>query len=168
MILIGHTTMTWLPLSINPSRGGGRNRPKADGIKITKKMKTLFQISDPTELLALWRLVAEAKFQATPDDADLWGSPFVHSLANKISDAMMDAYRVSGKLDDVERHQQWLKSLPNNIVLPVVKAQLKRDAQSRQWPVSYQEKVTYVRGCVAPFLASEDFIRQLIDDAESK
>lgn len=131
-------------------------------------MKPLFEISDPMELLALWRLVAEAKFQAAPDDTDLWGSPFVHSLANKISDAMLDAYRASGKLDDVERHQQWLKSLPNNIVLPVVKAQLKQDARGRQWPMSYQEKAAYVRGCIAPFLVSEDFIRQLIDDAESK
>lgn len=81
---------------------------------------------------------------------------------------MLEAYRSSGKLDDVERHQQWLKSLPNNIVLPVVKAQLKRDAQSRQWPSDYDAKVIYVRGCIAPFLAPEDFIRQLIDEAEAE
>lgn len=113
-------------------------------------------------------LSRRSKFQAAPDDTDLWGSPFVHSLVKKISDAMLDAYRESEKLTDVERHQEWLKSLPNNIVLPVVKAQLKREAKGRQWPMSYQEKGAYVRGCVAPFFASDDFIRQLIDDAECK
>jgi hypothetical protein len=31
----------------------------------------LFEVRDEYELLALWRLVAEAKFQSDPDDADL-------------------------------------------------------------------------------------------------
>ncbi|WP_143132985.1 hypothetical protein [Pseudoduganella namucuonensis] len=130
-------------------------------------MKPLLEISDPIELLALWRLVAEAKFQENPDDIDLWGSPFVHSLARKISDAMLEAYRIAGKSGDVERHLQWLNSLPNNVVLPTVKAQLKRDAQSRDWPSAFEEKAAYVEGCIAPFLATKEFVRQLIDDAEA-
>jgi hypothetical protein len=131
-------------------------------------VKPIFEISDPIELLALWRLVAEAKFQENPEDTDLWGSPFVHSLACKISDAMLESYRLAGKLDDVERHKQWLNSLPNNLVLPAVKAQLKRDAQGRHWPLAYEAKAAYVEGCIAPFLATKDFIRQLIDDAEAR
>lgn len=131
-------------------------------------MKPIFEISDPIELLALWRLVAEAKFQENPDDTYLWGSPFVHSLARKISDAMLESYRLTGKTGDVERHQRWLNSLPENVVLSVVKAQLKRDAQGRQWPLSYEAKAAYVEGCIAPFFATKEFMRQLIDDAEAR
>lgn len=132
-----------------------------------KRMKPLLEIFDPIELLALWRLVAEAKFQGNPDDNDIWGSPYVHGLARKISDAMLESYRLTGKPHDVERHQIWLSSLPDNIVLPVVKAQLKRDAQGRQWPIEYDAKVAYIKGCIAPFLATEEFLRKLIDDAEA-
>jgi len=80
---------------------------------------------------------------------------------------MLDGYRIAGKSHDAENHQQWLNSLPNNIVLPVVKAQLKRDAQGSQWPIEYDAKVLYVEGCIAPFLANKEFIQQLIEDAEA-
>lgn len=130
-------------------------------------MKPIFEISDPVELLALWRLIAEAKFHENPEDTDLWRSPFVHSLSRKISDAMLESYRLAGKYGDVERHEQWLNSLPDNVVLPAVKAKLKRDAQGRHWPLTYEAKAAYVEGCIAPFLATNEFIRQMIDDAEA-
>ncbi len=128
----------------------------------------LFSISDPIELLALWRLVAEAKFQPCPDDHDLWHSPYVHGLAQKISDALLDYERQRGNIEGVERHNRWIASLPDNIVLPVVKAQLRKDASQSWWSKkSYPEKVAYVKGCVAPFEPGESFIEELIREAEA-
>ena len=87
----------------------------------------IFRVDDPVELLALWRLVAEAKFQVDPDDQDLWGSPYVHALAQRISDALLSHYEAHEDLQAATAHRQWLMSLRTNVVLPVVEAQLKKN-----------------------------------------
>ena len=128
----------------------------------------LFTITEPTELLALWRLVAEAKFSEAPDDADLWGSPFVHTLANRIADAMLESYRLKGDLQAAARHEEWLNSLSRNVALPVIKSHLKRDASTEAWRKrSLEEKIHYVRGCIAPFRANQDFLVGLVRAAEA-
>lgn len=128
----------------------------------------LFTVEDPTELQALWRLVAEAKFQSAPDDADLWGSPYVHALAQRISDALLRSYEGAGKMDAVEAHRRWVESLPNNVVLPVVQAQLKIDAKTSWWSdASREQKLAYILGCVAPFKPSPDFLDDLLREAEA-
>lgn len=128
----------------------------------------LFTVEDTAELLALWRLVAEAKFQADPDDTDLWGSPYVHALAQRISDALLRSYEIDGQRQAVEAHTGWVRSLPNNVVLPIVKAQLKRDAANPWWlQQTHEQKLAYVRGCIAPFEANSEFLDGLIRDAEA-
>ncbi len=131
-------------------------------------MSSLFTVEDPNELLALWRLVAEAKFQSAPDDTDLWGSPYVHALAQRISDALLRSRAAAGKLDAVETHKRWVESLPNNVVLPVIQAKLKIDAETSWWlGATHEQKLAYVRGCVAPFQPSPDFLEGLLRDAEA-
>lgn len=128
----------------------------------------LFEVSNEVELLALWRLVAEAKFQADPDDADLWGSPIVHRLANDIAIAMLKNYEAKGDLEAAARHKAWIASLPTNVVLPVVKTNLRRDASEPLWKSwSHAEKVAYVKGCIAPFTAEPPFLDHLIGEAEA-
>jgi len=128
----------------------------------------LFSVSDEIELLALWRLVAEAKFQENPDDTDLWGSPYVHSLATRIAQAMLAFYVENEDFDAIERHKHWLASLPDNVILPVVTSKLRKDASTNWWSVQSQTaKISYVRGCVAPFEPSDEFIKKLITDAEA-
>lgn len=127
----------------------------------------LFAVHDRTELLALWRLIAEAKFSADPDDTDLWGSPYVHKLAQKVADAMFADYVAQGDKEAIDRHRRWCASLPENIVLPVVRAQLKRDVAKGWWKESTEErKIAYVRGCIAPFTADEKYIKELLHEAE--
>jgi hypothetical protein len=128
----------------------------------------LFEIGDDLELLALWRLVAEAKFQADPDDTDLWRSPIVHRLTTRLAEAMLRSYETKGDVKSAERHRAWIASLPNNVVLPVVKKQLKRDASDEWWKkLTFAEKVSYVRGCVAPFDPRQEFIEELVREAEA-
>jgi len=130
-------------------------------------MKPLFEVCDEFELFALWRLVAEAKFHSDPEDSDLWGSPFVNALSRKIPEAMLLSYLDAGQTEKAKRHREWLQSLPNNVVLPSVKAKLKRDALRPDWPKSYEAKAKYVKECISPFLVNDDFIRELIEHAES-
>ncbi|MDG4562466.1 MAG: hypothetical protein P9E88_14350 [Candidatus Competibacter sp.] len=127
----------------------------------------LFAIDDPVELLALWRLVAEAKFQPNPEDSDLWGSPYVHVLAQRISDALLYHAQSMEDTEAVKRHKSWIASLQTNAVLPTVKLHLKKDAAESWWAEkSMEEKIAYVKGCIAPFEADADFIEGLIHGAE--
>lgn len=130
--------------------------------------QTLFSVANPDELLALWRLVAEAKFQADPDDKDLWGSPFVHNLAQRISDALLQTYKNQHDVQAIEAHHRWIASLPTNIVLSVVKARLRNDASSSWWhSMSHEQKLEYVQGCVSPFEPDQNFIELLVHEAET-
>jgi hypothetical protein len=127
-----------------------------------------FAVSESNELLALWRLVAEAKFQPNPEDPDLWGSPYVHALARNIAKALLSSYEAQGDAAAVEAHKRWVSSLPNNIVLPTVRSHLKRDAASAWWSEqSEEQKLEYVRGCIAPFEVDEGFLKGLIIEAEA-
>ena len=128
----------------------------------------LFSVSDSTELLALWRLVAEAKFQLDPDDADLWGSPYVNALSQRIADALLNSYEMQGDGEAIARHKRWVSSLESNVVLPVVRARLKADAATEWWlKKSLAQKLAYVRECVAPFEASVIFLEGLVREAEA-
>jgi hypothetical protein len=128
----------------------------------------LFSVSDSTELLALWRLVAEAKFQPEPDDTDLWGSPQVNALSQRISDALLSSYALKGDDEAIARHHRWVSSLESNIVLPVVQARLKADAATEWWSkYSFAQKISYVRECIAPFKSSPGFAEGLVRDAEA-
>ena len=130
--------------------------------------QSLFSVSDPVELLALWRLVAEAKFQPDPEDTDLWGSPHVHALARRISDALLSAQQAQGNVEAVRAHLRWVASLPNNVALPVIKANLRKDASSQWWSAqSHEQKLAYVEGCVAPFQTDGEFLEGLVREAEA-
>lgn len=129
--------------------------------------KPLFVVSDEYELLALWRLVAEAKFHPDPDDTDLWGSPYVHSLSKRIDDAILKCAKLKG-VEQTRKHVSWRASLESNVVLPAVKKKLRGDAVSAQWKSwTMDERISYVRACVAPFEVSSDFAQQLIREAEA-
>jgi len=129
---------------------------------------SLFSVSDPVELLALWRLVAEAKFQLSPEDNDLWGSPYVNALSQRLADALLAVEKSRGDDEAVARHQKWIGSLQNNAALPAVKARLKQDASETWWrEKSTEQRNLYVRECIAPFVVDQVFLEELIRDAEA-
>ena len=134
---------------------------------MSKNQKPLFVVSDEYELLALWRLVAEAKFHPEPEDTDIWGSPYVRTLSQRIDDALLGCAKLKGE-DQAQRHLSWRASLESNVVLPVVKKNLKNDAAGAQWKTwTMDEKIAYIRGCVAPFEVPSALAEQLIREAET-
>jgi hypothetical protein len=146
-------------------------RSDADDIAVGRTVvnpSPLFTVEDESELLALWRLVAEAKFAEHPDDKDLWGSPLVNALSKRLGEALREAARKSPTPGETERHDAWVESLRNNVVLAVVKQRLKEDAQSAQWRAfTFVEKAGYVRDCISPFLADDVLVKELIEEAEA-
>ena len=134
---------------------------------MSENPKPLFVVSDEYELLALWRLVAEAKFHPDPEDTDLWRSPFVHSLSKRIDDALFECAKLRSS-EAAQRHLSWRHSLESNIVLSAVKKNLKNEAANAQWKTrTMDEKIAYLRGCVAPFEVSSALAEQLIREAET-
>jgi hypothetical protein len=134
---------------------------------MSENRKPLFVVSDEYELFALWRLVAEAKFHPEPEDRDLWGSPYVRSLSQRICDALLECAKLKGD-ENAQRHLSWRASLESNEVLPVVKKHLRKDAASAQWKRwTLDEKIAYLRGCVVPFEVSSALAEQLIREAET-
>ena len=128
----------------------------------------LFEIHDQNELNALWRLVAEAKFSRDPDDLDLWVSQIVRDLANRVAQGLARSHKRSGDLQGLERHRDWVMSLPNNVVLPDIVFLLQRDARLPFWPaLSHSEKQVYVRDRIAPFQVDDEFLDDLINRVEA-
>jgi hypothetical protein len=64
----------------------------------------LLSITDYYELLALHRIVLEAKFHSDPDDRDIADSPIAAALANQIVEALQNAETLRGK---PERAGEW-------------------------------------------------------------
>jgi len=132
-----------------------------------KNAVPLFEVSDPLELMALWRLVSEAKFHENPEDTDIWGSPYVRELSQRISDGILRSHQDSGNESRVRSHKEWVSSLPSNVVLPVVQARLKSDAMQPWWSaMTAVEKAEYAKSCVVPFEPTHEFILSLVSEAE--
>lgn len=69
----------------------------------------LFSITDYYELLALHRIVLEAKFHNDPDDRDIADSPIAAALANRIVEALQNAEALRGKPERVSEWERWRK-----------------------------------------------------------
>ncbi|MBS7806379.1 hypothetical protein [Variovorax sp. PCZ-1] len=124
----------------------------------------LFEVTDPGELSALLRALFNAKFRPVEEDPFVWGSPFIHRMAARMREAQLELNRQSSGAATAEL---WYKSLQDNEVLGVIKANLRSNAAEHWWSgMSAEAKVSYVRGCVEPFLVSDDFIQELIRAAE--
>jgi AMMECR1 domain-containing protein len=129
--------------------------------------KPLFAVSDEYELLALWRLVAEAKFHPTPEDTDIWGSPFVNALSKRVDEAIFERAKRQG-LEQERRHLAWRASLERNIFFPAIQQKLRNDASGSLWKTwTSDQKEAHVRGCIAPFEASSALVEKLIHEAEA-
>ncbi|MCW5574878.1 MAG: hypothetical protein KIT13_02170 [Burkholderiales bacterium] len=128
----------------------------------------LFEIDDPNELWVLWRLVVEAKFHSNPDDGELWGSPYVHALATRIDQALLNAHESSGDRQFIDGHLRWRRSLPENAILGALKQRLKTAASTAWWRQMTEEKrIEFVRGCVSPFEPGREFLASLVREAEA-
>jgi hypothetical protein len=130
---------------------------------MTDNSAPLFSVTDPYELLALWRLVAEAKFHPAPEDADLWPSPYVESLARRIDEALLEVAKSKGDPAAVERHLAWRESLSNNIALDAIRLKLTKDAHEPWWKaLSDPEKKSYILARTAPLVGDDQFLEALI------
>jgi hypothetical protein len=101
-------------------------------------------IDDYDQLMALHRVMMEAKFTTDPNDFDIQGSPLVAAIAHQIVKSLTEMD--SGKTGEAARSkwQAWRTISPERRTL------------------SASEQTQYVKDLVSPLLISDELIRQLI------
>ncbi len=72
------------------------------------------QIDDYFELLALHKVILEAKFHPDPLNLDIAGSPFVARLAEKTLVALVDAEAKRGKPEKAASWHEWAQVNQND------------------------------------------------------
>ncbi len=125
-------------------------------------------INSLPELLALSRLISEARFNPNSSDKELWASPVVLAIAERVSAALIAHYEEHSLQQMLDVYQEWQASLPNNEALPLIRAKLARDAQTTWWSQQTKEnKLRHIRSCITPFVAPDEFIAQLLTEIEA-
>jgi hypothetical protein len=120
----------------------------------------IFSIDDYDQLMALHRVMMEAKFTTDPNDSDIQGSPLVAAIAHQIVETL--AEMDSGKTGEAARSkwQAWRTISPERREYQIIQTKL---SSAPGWrTLSASEQTQYVKDLVSPLLISDELIRQLI------
>lgn len=120
----------------------------------------IFSISDYYELMALHRVVLEAKFSENPNNPAIQGSPFVATIANQVIEALMSVDISKEGESSRVKWQAWRTISPERREYQIVKAKIRAEALWKTW--SFDEQVNYVRILVSPFQISDELINDLL------
>jgi hypothetical protein len=120
----------------------------------------MFSISNYDELMALHRVVMEAKFSIDPNDSAIQGSPLVALIADQVVEALMSVE--IGKEGEASRvkWQKWREISPERREYQIIQAKIKAEALWKTW--SFDEQVNYIKFLVSPFQISDELINELI------
>jgi hypothetical protein len=119
-----------------------------------------FSIDDYDQLMALHRVMMEAKFTLDPNDRDIQGSPLVAAIAHQIVESLTDMD--SGKTGAAARSkwQAWRTISPERREYQIIQAKLNSESAWRK--LSAAEQTQYVKDLASPLLISDQLIRELI------
>ena len=111
-------------------------------------------IDGEDELLALWNVLAEAKFHDSPTKPEIQGSPYVASVSNRVYQLLIE------NLSEDKRH--WFQeNRTDHYVWPkLTKAAKLAQANSQMTPALRRK---YLVDFAAPYLIKEDDISTLLD-----
>ena len=112
------------------------------------------KIEDKYELLALHKCLMEAKFSADPNDFDIAGSPIAAKLANEV---VAELRNIDGEEWDEWREARNHQDRINNLVKAL-------KMQNLNHLSSKQERESFINNAIAPLVASEDVISQIMTE----
>lgn len=118
-------------------------------------------VEERFELLALHRVLMEAKFHPDPDSRDIAASPWVSKLAHRVLDALIE----SESQEAAERWKAWRRSPESGRFWSVATRQARgqQDWESR----SALEKLELAKILLAPFEASEAQLYSFVDEVDA-
>lgn len=120
----------------------------------TENQKRELTISSYYDLLALHRVILEAKFNPNPNDSDISASPIVSRIANEIVSKLIVQGEEKSKYIGVKKWQVWRKIDPARREWTIA---LQRASERRDWDQSsHLEQSNLIRNILAPFEITED------------
>jgi len=123
------------------------------------------EISNYYELLALHKMVMEAKFHRDPDDHDIADSPIAARVACMVVDALKHAENARGFADKAEGWERWKQVDPNSRFW---KNSVIFARHHEAWDgMSAAEKRELVGVLLAPFEMSDDAYARFVREVAS-
>ena len=128
----------------------------------TRNRKKELVVSSYYDLLALHRVILEAKFNSNPNDRDISASPIVSKIANDVVSNLIA--HDEGQLEHVERWQTWRRIDSSRKEWTVA---LQRASERSDWDqFSVSEQGNLIRNILAPFEIDEKLEEQFRSDLE--
>ncbi|BAZ04017.1 hypothetical protein [Calothrix sp. NIES-3974] len=120
-----------------------------------------FSINNYDELIALHRVVMEAKFSTDPNDPVIQGSPLVSTVANQVVEALIEMeVEKEGEASRL-KWQEWRQLSPERREYQIIQAKLKSDFSWKKW--NPDEQVKYVRDLASPLQVTDELISNLLN-----
>jgi hypothetical protein len=118
-------------------------------------------IDNYDELMALHRVIMEAKFSLEPNDAVIQGSPLVSAVANRVVGALIEIE--VGKEGESARlkWQKWREMSYERREYQLIQSKLKSDTSWKAWNID--EKVKYLKDLASPLQISDELISELLN-----
>jgi hypothetical protein len=121
----------------------------------------IFSISNYDELIALHRVVMEAKFSIDPNDPAIQGSPLVAIIADQVIEALMNVeISKEGEASRI-KWQRWREISPERREYQIIQDKIRAEALWKAW--SFDEQADYIKILVSPLTISEELINELIN-----
>jgi hypothetical protein len=115
------------------------------------------------ELKALHRVLFEAKYNNSPNDYDVQGSPFSKSLCDKVFALIIEKSNENeivswNQWRQLESHLERLDNLKNRLI----------NIHSSHWlPLSTEDRIEYIHNLVSPLVAGDNLVQELVDFANN-
>ena len=123
-----------------------------------------FSVSDHYELMALHRVIMEAKFAEDPNDPCIQGSPLVSAIADRVVESLIEMDINKYGEDSHLRWQEWRKVDLERREYKIIKTKLQsKDSLKNLDSDGYSE---YVKCLFSPLQISDELIDQLLISAK--
>jgi hypothetical protein len=121
----------------------------------------MLEITNYYQLLALHRTIVEAKFNKNIKDTDIYTSPIISELANKIIEQIIEYHQKSGEVFEANNWKNWRYIDSSRLEWDVI---VKRIAEINIWnDISENEKLEFISILASPFLLNSENLESLLN-----
>jgi hypothetical protein len=118
-------------------------------------------IDNYDELMALHRVIMEAKFSLEPNDVVIQGSPLVSAVANQVIEALIEMEVEKEGESARLKWQKWRQISYERREYQLIQSKLRSDTSWKTWNVD--EKAKYVKDLASPLQISDELISELLN-----
>lgn len=125
-----------------------------------------FTVTEYYEMLALHRMLVEAKFNPSPEDLDIAASPLAGKLMEKLVGVLANAELERGHPDKKERWESWREIDKSGRFW---KSAISYGVARPEWhDWSELEKSQFAENVLRPFLTNSQLVAEYISEVEAE